>query len=436
MTRPRDHDGSGAVPVGRTTTTPQCSHYPDVADAGSVLPPIGPFSSVSHGSWLSTLSRRVLATRTHFAAFLKATLHLSRVEHSSPAKALFPLPVPKPGSFARLRSCASAKLRRQRAFDQALHIVVMALNFLHNDCSYVPLGQIRPLPNPSQRQMISHLARLVKAFGCRGDFPIPACGRRTIHLSARLSEPSSSTGAASAPYLHGVDIEGSAVLFDTSVAEELRPYRSLNASRLKLSGKGQWDPTPWLPIELVLAFREPESISIPASPLPGEVPDISREDRSQIIELARKWDSLGLLHLSVNPLPVDSSYQYVRIFNAYKSSEKDRQIGDRRGRNPAEGRIPGASRYLPTGPHLAALEINPSTSSLSVCMTDRSDFYHQLAVSPARAETNKLGPPIPSAALSRTNAYGSLLSRLGLREPREKSGDYSAGPVPVSFLRK
>ncbi|CAJ1398946.1 unnamed protein product [Effrenium voratum] len=310
---------------------------------------------------------------------------------------------------------------------QALHIVVMALNFLHNDCSYVPLGQIRPLPNPSQRQMISHLARLVKAFGCRGDFPIPACGRRTIHLSARLSELTeflNRSGAASAPYLHGVDIEGSAVLFDTSVAEELRPYRSLDASRLKLSGKGQWDPTPWLPIELVLAFREPESISIPASPLPGEVPDISREDRSQIIELARKWDSLGLLHLSVNPLPVDSSYQYVRIFNAYKSSEKDRQIGDRRGRNLAEGRIPGASRYLPTGPHLAALEINPSTSSLSVCMTDRSDFYHQLAVSPARAETNKLGPPIPSAALSGTNAYGSLLSRLGLREPREQSGDY------------
>ena len=97
-------------------------------------------------------------------------------------------------------------------------------------------------------------------------------------------------------------------------------------------------------------------------------------------------------------------YEYTRIFNARKSAALDRQIGDRRGRNAVEARICGPSASLPTGESLTSISIDPRTTSLAMGVTDRRDFYHQLAVGSARAAKNRLYPPLSAESLAGTRA--------------------------------
>ena len=97
--------------------------------------------SFSFARWCSSLCRRVLRSRTAFGAFVSKTLQIPRWT-GPPAKLLFPLPVPKPGVFVSLHPRVSSRHRRKHSLDQALHVVVMALNFLHSDFSFVSLEQI------------------------------------------------------------------------------------------------------------------------------------------------------------------------------------------------------------------------------------------------------------------------------------------------------
>lgn len=89
----------------------------------------------------------------------------------------------------------------------------------------------------------------------------------------------------------------------------------------------------------------------------------------------------GLLHLAPAVLEKHLVPSCLRVFNCYKSSLVDRQIGDRRGRNQTEAYLPGPSRYLPCGYHLGVLEVNPKKETVCTCISDRPDFYHQIAVS-------------------------------------------------------
>ena len=82
----------------------------------------------------------------------------------------------------------------------------------------------------------------------------------------------------------------------------------------------------------------------------------------------------------------------MRFFNNYKSPECDRMIGDRRLRNWREGRIPGVSRALPTAQQLSVVEVDPLWQSVSICISDRRDFYHQFQVTSERACSNEFGP--------------------------------------------
>ena len=63
--------------------------------------------------------------------------------------------------------------------------------------------------------------------------------------------------------------------------------------------------------------------------------------------------------------------------------------------NFVEGIIPGASRGLPSSLMLQNLELKRLGGK--ACMknvSDRKDFYHQMKVSPERAASNALWPPI------------------------------------------
>ena len=83
--------------------------------------------------------------------------------------------------------------------------------------------------------------------------PLPNAGRRNPQLVTCLSEVSAFLTAC--PAVSGdayADMLGTIVPPDNEASPTLETYHSLQVSRFKLSGRGQWDPSPFLSDELVL----------------------------------------------------------------------------------------------------------------------------------------------------------------------------------------
>ena len=335
----------------------------------------------------------------------------------------------------------SSRRRRKIALNQALHVVVMALNFVHADCEFRNLDQLARPPNKQQSQVFVRIKGLLKAFGNRaGEVSVPASGRRSIDvvsLLADLSEFVTIQGLAEDNYQRGcptfVVPEGQEVPVDKSRAEELTPYRDLDPARLKISGEAQWDPSPYLGDCLLMPFKEPRVLEWQHSRFDfRDLPDLNKEDPRKVCELAKIWDAKGLLFLSPEVVLPSEKPACLRVFNAWKSAECDRQIGDRRGRNQIEAYLPGPSRHLPSGWHLAIIEADPSQQTVVTCISDRKDYYHQLSVTSERAATNRLWPPLPSHLLHSTKAYERMVEELRSkkkRAPREERGDGLAEAV-------
>ena len=307
--------------------------------------------SFSFAIWRRRLLSMGLHTRTAFAAFLKTTLHASRSSEVAPANALFPLPIPKPGVFTVLPSRCASQKRRRIAFDRAFHIIVCAVNFLHADCSFPSVELMRKEPSKVQKKLLWNLRSLVRAFGNSGDtFDVPQSGRRSIHLLAGLADLSDFVtrhGLSSEPYHRGFQgvvkteeeekpLDLPRVSPNLDLADQLIPYRPLQPDRLKLSGKANWDPCPFLGDAFLLPYREPALLVWTKVFNWDDIPDLDREDPNRVLELAKVWDRNGLL--AIRPGVIDEEIQpsCLRVFNCLKSSTHDRQIGDRRGRNQIE----------------------------------------------------------------------------------------------------
>ena len=398
--------------------TQRCTRPPPGLSAKPGLGTSLDFSTeVSFATWAGGLLRAVLRTRTPFAAFLRSTLHLPRPSRpAQPSKGsyskLFPLPILHPGVFERFSFEIGSRARRRIMHRRLLHVVCMGLNFLHANFVPPPLDSLSQSPTAAQQRLVAHVSRHLKAFGASvGAFVLPDAGRRNPQLIARLSELSAFL--SSMPGLAGdayADLSGAPVATRNDIAPALEPYRSLDVSRLRLSGRGLWDPNPFLSDDLYMAHNEPSTLLHGLDP-PGDfLPVWTRESPSETAALARLWDSLGLLHLVPATLPASDSYMLARAFNCYKGPDKDRQVIDRRGRNWAEARLCGPSLFIPVGPMLGMLEVSPSRQTLLCAATDRKDFYHQIAVSRSKATSNALGPALPRAFVESTSAFASLLA--------------------------
>ena len=411
-------------------------------------------SFVSFRAWAMSLVPRILRTRAPFAAALLPTLHISWSKPAS-AHALFPLPVPFPGIFKQVPG-ASGRVRGVVARRRVVHVIVVALNYLHAGRAPTPAHLLRRRPNSAQHQAFLQIESFVQACG---DVSFNA-GRRSRELNACLSRLCAALclqGASADPYgctFPGVareadqpcsppagptlrawpsatDDRGHTLPAAACTAEpsattapdyapvpgepagslDFSPYGPLDPSRLKLHGRGAWDPYEYLPDSLALPFLSPHCL-LHGARCPSEcAPDVSREKVSAVAELAKLWDGLGLLWLEAKGKPEGDELSYVRVFNAVKNSTTDRQIGDRRGRNFTEFPVHAASAGLPTGPMLLALHADPVHESLCISVTDRRDYYHQFSCSRARARTNMLCPPVPVSLLKGTKAYQELLDR-------------------------
>ena len=143
----------------------------------------------------------------------------------------------------------------------------------------------------------------------------------------------------------------------------LQPYRDANAGRLKITGRGHWHITQFLGPEL-----------------------LTKKDKREVRKVLGLWDELGLLRVVRDPRHPRA---LTRVFGSYKDDRWDRMIGDRRGPNSMECRLAGPSKELPwIVPHLPRAERSVSCQG----QTDRSEYYHQIRVTPARAATNAVGP--------------------------------------------
>ena len=382
--------------------------------------------SSSFWRWSSCLCSMVLKTRTAFAAFLRLTLKLPRC--STPASALFPIPVPFPGAFDRMPRASSSSMRL-RALRQVIHIMAMALNFWWSGGQFHGMGLLERTPSDVHCSMFRRWKSLLLADGPCEVFDIASSGRKFPQLIARINELSevlTKLGAAGGPYDRS--FPGHPVPRDDAILEGLEPYRSLDVGRLKLAGTGHFDATAFLDDDLVMAYRFPDLLKYDAGSYDFSEFQLRRDSAEEVEKLARLWDSRGLLYLHRQDLEFSAPHELTRVFNCLKDKEVDRQIGDRRGRNMVEGRLQSASKTLPNGPDFVELEVKKG-QKLAISVTDRRDFYHQFWVSPCRAATNSVGPSLPFALLQDLKAASLLAAgeKIRKRKPRVQRGDMLDG---------
>ena len=378
-------------------------------------------TSYSLPKWCAQLTTLVLRTRTPFAALLAQTFHLPRVPDTVPT--VFPVPLPPGEWFTRMPHDLSADKRRRIHLNRVVHIVVLALNAWHYS-GRLDIGSLGRAPSPVHQCLYSRIRRLIRSEGLAHFQTLVSSGRRLPQLVARLGELSEALtfhGPSCNPYdrsFPGYDVP---IVNDR---EELRPYRSLDASRLILKGTGHFDASPYLDDELILAYREPRSLLFEADDYGEDSWPATNDPEQEVTKLALLWDKNGLLFLH-GGFDLDQEPDCrTRIFNAYKNQLADRQIGDRRARNSCECRVRGPSIDLPCGFDLVDIYCNPKTHYIAIGITDRKDFYHQFHATESRSRSNTVGPPVPARDLEGTHAYAEFVSRAArLRYQRSLHGD-------------
>lgn len=261
------------------------------------------------------------------------------------------------------------------------------------------------------------------------------CGRKSFQFGARLKELYQvlrDEGLGERSKYHQLSSEVPVDLRNDG-AEELRPYRPLDASRLKITGKGQWDCTPYIGDLFYMPFLEPRFSQFEVEVPDHLCPDVSKEDPAEIEKLAKVWDARDLLNLVPSELCPQSRKYFTRVFNNYKSPEADRQIGDRRGQNWREGRILGGpSNQLPAGSTLLQIMPERYKQGLKGYATDRRDFYHQFGVSWERSCTNVAYPLLPLGNFAGLKACDACLESF----PKKKGRKTGAWLVMSSLASK
>ena len=397
--------------------------------------------TVSFDDLLATLPRLILRSRTPFAAFLASTFHTC-ISDLGPATAVFPLPLPHPGIFQKQRTPKLSHARwRKLKFQRALHILVVALNYVDNGMRPLPAKMLGRRPSLAQLQVFKRLRALLTACDQPGaEYALPP-GRSGFEFVARLVELehfANSSSAFSFDYGQHEDDEKSRSLqkieehhkFEVKETySPIDPYRDLQASRLKLSGKGQWDMQEFLTGVLWLPFQDP-SILLHGDDSKLDGPSFKRESIDENTRLALIWDCHGLLDL--HPCGREDGLA-CRVFNAHKSTLVDRQIGDRRWLNSAEAHPRGPSAFLPAGSLITNVHCGRG-ETLYGCASDRKDFYHQAKVSRERSFSNLLPFEFPCSTFIGTSAWTKMLATLNPGKGREQEGD-RLGMMPKTRLR-
>ena len=311
-------------------------------------------------------------------------------------------------------------------------MMVMVINQLY--LGRLPrLDEIRRRPNSWQLQCFRRLESLLLACGADpGPFPL-APGRAGPQLGACLFQLEQfimknpdllPTYGGFAPKAFRED----GLLFPTEKYPQLAPYKSLDVSRLKLVGTGQWPMEDFMDSVLWVCFREPAFLLHGQRVRGAPLPNLSAESCDENLALARVWDAKSLLQLHPGPL---RDGHFSRVFNAFKNEGQDRQIGDRRIPNARERHIDGPGSMLTT------LSVPRFSHGVLGSITDRRDYYHQAKVTRQRSQSNLLVFPFSRDELRGTQAL-DLFEQEEMNpksRSREAAGDDLAG-IAAGIKRK
>ena len=313
-------------------------------------------------SWVEQFLRQIIGARTSFSYFvLQSISTCRRGRDDSSATDLYPIPVPFVDIFGVGPQRMSQRRRQLLALKKLLHLVVVALNYEYFRSPFSVMHLLRRRPSALHLQVYGRLWAFVRSCGLPGSISVSGCGRKKFQLDARLSELSGCLEAMGlderSKYhqsFHGVPVP-----VNNEEVEELRPYRDLVASRMKLTGQGNWHCVDFLSDLLFMPFVEPRVNRFDIVPPPNTFPDVLGGDVEEVAKLCRVWDANDLLTLIPEHLGPDEHelHLFTKVFANYKSSSVDRQIGDRRGANFTEGKLDGGpSQKLPTGAALLQIE--------------------------------------------------------------------------------
>ena len=386
--------------------------------------------------WTNGMLRHLCAGRTSFSYFVRRSLQYSRGARSGTSTALFPIPLPLGDAWDGGPKHFGAARRYRLAVQRVLSLVVMALNFIHYENPFELLPGLRRCPGPCHVAVHERLIALIKAGGPSRVFSVLGCGRKSFQLDARfceLEEKLQSLGLLeSSRYTHD-NVEE--IVEVKNEKEELRPYRPLDAARLKLTGRGQWDCRPFLSDLFYMPFVEPRVNLYQLHPDASLLPDLASVKEEEVVKLCRVWDVQGLLRVFPASLGPSEPWQLAKVFNCYKSALCDRQIGDRRSLNLCEGRVPGPSRDLPTAASVLQVAVSRYDEALVGSVTDRRDFYHQFWTTNERSSMNAMHPVLRASQLEGLDAYQVFCEDFPTRRKkvsRAEVGDFLDGrPRPL-----
>ncbi len=383
---------------------------------------------LGYPSWCSRLLVNVLRSRCPFSEFVARSIHLQRSDFAA-APTMFPIPSPDFTVFGRMPSGLSARRRRRWHLQRAVHVICMALNFWHYN-GFVGVEGLRRIPARVHIGLYSRIRNLILSDGLLEPFLVVKAGRRFPQLAARIADITEMmvrSGCSMDPYSRTFD--GVRINEEDYDVDELKPYRDLDPDRIVLHGEANWDASRFLDEELKMAYLEPESFRRDFVPSPGEYP-ITRDSEEVVGKLARLWDIRGLLYVHDLDIEGEAPWELTRVFGCFKNQSQDRQIGARRGRNATEQRLLGPSSLLPAGSDLLDLKVDCSKEKMVMTITDRKDFYHQMAVSQGRALSNSVGPAVAAELVKETKAYAEFLERKQRRRRlREVVGDDLPGSM-------
>ena len=127
-------------------------------------------ATFSFSQWAQALPRLLLRTRSSFSRFLLKTFCLRRDDDASISTALFPLPLLCDGLFEKV---PQPSVRKHVAIldSRVVHVICMALNFLHSNGRHIPSQALRrPRRLNSARFLPGYVGLLGRATARQGRY--------------------------------------------------------------------------------------------------------------------------------------------------------------------------------------------------------------------------------------------------------------------------
>ena len=392
----------------------------------------------SLSAWMTGMLRCLFSSKTPFSGYvIKSIQDCRRGSLDAQSMALFPIPLPRDGAWMVDPQNFGVQRRYRLAVRRAVHLAVLALNYVYLSSPMSCLHLLRRKPSPLHCDVYDRIGAFVRAGGPTGEFHALGCGRKSFQLDARLREllgslQSLGLEASGALYSHAA---GGADVPVHNDKEELVPYRSLDPSRLKITGTAAWECSQYLSDLLYMPFVEPMVNTFAVEPPESEIPNFAQLSQGLVMDLCKVWDCRGLVKIFPSSMGPKDHTGCTKVFNNYKSKIADRQIGDRRSVNFQEGVLPGPSRNLPPGTSLLQASVTRFSEVLRGAVTDRRDFYHQFATTDQRKLSNAVFPFFKIGDFVGMRAYEVFIEEFGgvarrKVKKREKVGDFLHGKPP------